>query len=120
MCFVVDKSEAKHWHGKKIGWKVVQLIDDDIISDGWIHLWQTGVNQAIGTFVDEHNASSRGGIYVFGNKRVAKQNTGGRRVLLKVFLDDNDFIAAGKIAGLRVATYRKVTVPENQPEIEWY
>lgn len=117
--------------GKGRGWHTRRFLECHVVS---AHMsgfrWRTGrVRATRHAFAGMATYSQRTGdkrawegIYVFYTKAAALREWGGRynRVLLRVELDPKDFLHCSKDHRTgRVATYRQVTVPEDQPYIEW-
>ena len=139
MCFLISNlsTHRKIWEKKRTVWKHVHVkANGDVVSP--LHFdsrykrfqYQTGENIAKGR-ITQRGGAAVAGIYVYGTKEEAlKRAPSGwwtpwygiegtsAKAVLKLEVDPADLLHVS-ISG-KVATYRKVTVPEDQPYIEWY
>jgi hypothetical protein len=116
MCFRINK-EAKR-PKKKIVWKVVCLFDNLVCSEITKYTWHTGEHKINKSARKEYYGNARAGFYVFLTKSAAQEYAFSHEMLLKLHVSPSDWLFTSD--GGDVATYRKVTVPETQPEIKWY
>lgn len=128
MCFRIDRNADRP--KRKYVYKVVQLRNHELRSVVQVsHTWYPG------TFEIRKNAiTSRGvfdraneGFYVYLNKADAENHANWGNychlVVLRLIVDPADWLHSEKTYAYdnpRVATYRRVTVPENQPDVEFY
>jgi hypothetical protein len=127
MCFRIDFHATRP--RKKIVWKVVELYRERVRSlMHYRHKWYPG------TFEIRKNAVTSGGMfgraregyYVYLNREDAKRRlifAPDDYVLLKLEVDPDDWLHSERRYAddkPRIATYRRVTVPENQPDLEFF
>lgn len=139
MCFMIDIAATAP--RKKYGYKVVRLKGHEVRSLYKNSFrWQTGVNWPrnyegridrtlrrgdFSTSECGYESFACRGIYVYLNREHAlsriREGLDKSLVLLKVELDPEDWLYSSVSGEAQcVATYRKVSVPEKQPQIEWY
>ena len=139
MCFVIDKTAVAP--ETRVAYKVVLLAK----GSGAVHSyyrgykWCTGVHELSAyarartrATIRRNKEQAHQGFYVYMTLAAARRAIRSLRfhadgkacVILKVCVDKKDWLYSndlgGAVAVLPVATYAKVTVPEEQPYIEWY
>lgn len=131
MCFTVlneslNKQAYTKQRRRRVAYKVVELKRNGSVSSLMrAKLWTTGVHKRSkgpsmvkGRF--KHTHKSGHGIYVYTTLAMADacRYTGYGEAILKVYVKGSDLLNLD-LNGRR-ATYDKVTVTEDQPELEWY
>lgn len=132
MCFVINMSAPRR--ESRIGYKVVRINKRGYLQSQYYHERVGGKRWYPGAVVKcspgpSSSRSSFGsqrawnGIYVYTSAQIAKSaagryGSGSSLVVLKVKVDPKDWRHTGTGGG--VSLYGKVTVPEEQPYLDWY
>lgn len=125
MCFTVDGTQRDYWRKKTVVYKCVNLINGYVVSWWNPRFWYGPGEVKAGAgksgFCGMSGSRSHGGIYVYPTTKEAHDGSNFATVTLKLVVDPKDLIGAGHdLRYRRVATYKKVIVPWDQPFIEWY
>lgn len=136
MCFRINNKAPRR--RAKYGYKLVRVMPGTGVVRSAIfsgYTWHTGEHKIrkgaktvddgvffVGDRVTKIPCANEG-IYIYTSKKAALDfGTVGEGflplVLMKVQVEPKDHLYTSKCG--RMATYRKVIVPEDQPEIEWY
>ena len=137
MCFIIDEQGKKP--RVRTVWKWVRLRADGYLCSPIRRTRQTWQPGAVMTAKPPYTDRCRGGpswrsplaengIYVFLDYATAwytarKWNLGlgnNTWVIIKCHVDPKDFLYRGKHRDVNTATYKQVTVAEEQPYLSWY
>ena len=138
MCFVINPTLKPS--KKRVVYKVVRIDERGQVGSIFnSYEWSTGTHVlprgAMTSVINLYGVRiTYKGFHVYLNKRDAVEelkdietqlnpnNICGLLVVLKLKVNPNDCLYVGfdRYHGFKLATYKKVTVPEDQPDIEWY